>query len=370
VTAQHITIPIHDFSAGGTELIAFRLARAWVQAGRRVSLLAGASDGPLRARVPDGVEVHLLSPEHPRSATSRLHLGKAMAPVMQSLAPDAVFIPGNFHFGLARPIKKALPSATIIGKISNPLHSGGFPPLPIARIGVRMVARGIDCLVAMAPSLRNEATRYIDPMRVTVIPDPFLDDATLFRARPRKPARPGRPLHLLTVGRLEEQKDPKLALAVLAELLRYRHNVKLTLLGGGPLEDELRALIAQNPDFEGRLTLAGYVADPAPHYAAADMLLMTSQFEGVPAVIGEALSHGLPFVATDCSPWLRALSIDHPSLGAVIADRTPAAVAEATLLKAARPYPTVNEIEAGIGAHRIGNAAAAYLDLFDSFGEE
>ena len=60
MTAAHILITIHDFSAGGTENIAFRLAREWLAAGRKVSILAGAADGPMQARVPEGAEVHIL----------------------------------------------------------------------------------------------------------------------------------------------------------------------------------------------------------------------------------------------------------------------------------------------------------------------
>jgi glycosyltransferase involved in cell wall biosynthesis len=114
------------------------------------------------------------------------------------------------------------------------------------------------------------------------------------------------------------------------------------------------------------VTLAGYVDDPAPYYRAADLLLMTSRFEGVPAVIGEALSHGLPFVATDCSTWLTRLACEHPALGTVIATRDPDALAAAVLAQTARPAPSVAQIEAGIDAHRIGPAARAYLYLFDA----
>ena len=199
-----------------------------------------------------------------------------------------------------------------------------------------------------------------------MIADPFLDDETRFTARPRKPGRPRHTLQILTIGRLEEQKDPQLALAVLAELVRDRHDVALTLLGSGPLESALHEEIARNPELDGRIHLAGYTKDPQPFYAAADMLLMTSRFEGVPAVIGEALANGLPFVATDCSRWLTALAQDHPTLGTAVLDRSSSALAEALLQKAVRPNPTAPAIEAGIGAHRIGKAAQAYLDLFDS----
>ena len=363
VAADHILIPIHDFSAGGTELIAFRLARAWIAAGRRVTILAGAADGPLRPRVPAGVAVHILSPERRRSAFSRLRLGAHMAADAARLSPDAIFIPGNFHFMLARGLRAALPHAAIVAKASNPVWSDDRTPLPVARALVGAVTRGIDRVVAMAPALVPEVARVVGADKVIVIDDPFLDEDMRIAARPRT-AAPHAPLALLTVARLEPQKDPALALALAAALRARGQAARLVLLGGGPMRARIERDIARL-GLAGHVDLAGYVADPAPFYAQADMLLMTSRFEGVPAVIGEALAHGLSFVATDCSPWLTALAADHPALGTVVADRDPATLADAIASRARMPWPSAAEIEAGIGRHRIGAAARAYLDLFD-----
>ena len=130
--------------------------------------------------------------------------------------------------------------------------------------------------------------------------------------------------------------------------------------------DELQRFADQNPHLKSRINLAGYVADPTPYYESADMLLMSSRFEGVPAVIGEALRHGIPFVATDCSAWLTTLARDHATLGTVTSARTAEALADAILDRVHRAPPTTAEIGAGIGAHRAGAAALAYLHLFDS----
>lgn len=359
--ARHILIPIHDFSAGGTELIAFRLARHWLAAGRRVSILAGAADGPLRPRVPDGAQVHILTPERPRSATSRLFLGGQMAPVARALAPDAVFIPGNFHFMLARALRRALPRAAIIAKASNPVWSATAVPTALARAIVAHGTAGIDRIVAMSSALEPDVARYIGAGRTCVIDDPFLDDGAVIAAREGKPAAP---LNLLTVARLEPQKDPHLAIATIAALHAQGHDARLTILGGGPMAAALTADI-QRRGLSDHIKLVGYVADPAPFYRAADLLLMTSRFEGVPAVIGEALLAGLPFVATNCSAWLARLAKDHPALGSVVAGREPAALAAALIARGAMAYPSATQIERGIGAHRGAPAAQAYLDLFN-----
>lgn len=361
--ASHILIPIHDFSAGGTELIAFRLARQWLAAGRRVSILAGASDGPLRPRVPDGAEVHILAPERPRSRFSRLFLGSQMAPVARALATDAVFIPGNFHFMLGKGLREALPRAAIVAKASNPVWSDDWVPLPIARALLARATAGIDRIVAMAPALEANVSRYISADRVVVIEDPFLDDQAAITTR--APAPSGANLHLLTVARLEPQKDPALALQTVKVLRDLGHAVHLTMLGSGPMLQELEQCVAQLK-LGSSVTFAGYVADPTPYYRAADALLMSSRFEGVPAVIGEALLHGLPFIATDCSPWLTALAASHPALGSVVTGRDPSELARALIARSLQPLPTAEEIDAGIGSHRVGPAAHAYLELFDT----
>jgi glycosyltransferase involved in cell wall biosynthesis len=361
--ASHILIPIHDFSAGGTELIAFRLAREWLKAGRRVSVLAGASDGPLRPRVPEGAEVHILSPERPRSRFSRLFLGGQMAPVARALAPDAVFIPGNFHFMLGKGLRAALPHAGIIAKDSNPLWSDDWVPGPLARASLAAATKGIDRIVAMAPALQPEVSRYVAPDRIAVIEDPFLDDGAAFAVRANIPMA-GR-LNLLTVARLEPQKDPVLAVQSMKALTLLGVEAHLTILGSGPMHDMLARLIEQL-GLGSSVTLAGYVADPSPYYRAADMLLMSSRFEGVPAVIGEALVHGLPFVATDCSPWLTSIAREHPALGTVTTARDPEALAQAIIDRQHQVPATTQDIELAIGRHRAGPAAIAYLALFDA----
>ncbi len=327
-----------------------------------MSIVAGASDGPLRPRAPKGAEIHILSPERRRSAISRLLLGGQMAPVARTLAPDAVFIPGNFHFMLGGALRAALPNAAIVAKASNPVWSDNWLPTALARALIARGTNGIDRIVAMSPALELEVARYVRPDRVAVIDDPFLDEDAIIGARSGNPEGG---LKLLTVARLEAQKDPQLAVAVIAALRASGHEASLTILGAGPLQSAVQAEI-DRAGLGDHIHLPGYIADPAPYYRDADLLLMTSRFEGVPAVIGEALVRGLPFVATDCSAWLTRLAADHPALGTVVPDRLPGKLADALVCRASLPFPSAVQIEAGISRHRLGPAAQAYLDLFDS----
>jgi glycosyltransferase involved in cell wall biosynthesis len=108
---------------------------------------------------------------------------------------------------------------------------------------------------------------------------------------------------LLSVGRLAVQKDQATLLDALARL--KNRPWRLTLVGDGPLRGDLEQRAGQL-GLADRITFAGFV-DPLPHFAAANVFVLPSRWEGLPAVALEALAAGLPVVATDCAPGLTAL---------------------------------------------------------------
>lgn len=365
VPARHILIPIHDFSAGGTELIAYRLARHWLADGRRVTLLAGAEDGPLRDKAPEGTDIHILSPQRPRSTFSRLSLGKHLAPAARALAPDLIFIPGNFHFIVGYAMKAALPSTPIVAKISNPLLT---PPTdaaalqPLARPLLRALTRGIDWFAAMSHGLAQEARHQLAHDRVSALYDPNIADDAAIHARPDRSLRRDEPLRLLAIGRLEAQKDFPRALETVA-VLRQRRPVTLRICGEGPLRSEIEQRI-EALGLRDCVTLVGFTTALAEEYRRADLLLITSRYEGGPAVAVEALVEGLPVISTDCSHFLRDL-ISDPSLGTLVGASSAEALASAIEAQMTRAHPTAALIASVVQPVRAGAAAQAYLDLFD-----
>lgn len=104
---------------------------------------------------------------------------------------------------------------------------------------------------------------------------------------------------ILSVGRLDRQKNPELLIVALGELARSGQVFTAILVGDGPLREVLAHQIRQEK-LEGIVTLARHL----PHgqvlelYKKADIFVSTSRWEGSPNVILEALSYGLPVVAT------------------------------------------------------------------------
>ena len=74
----------------------------------------------------------------------------------------------------------------------------------------------------------------------------------------------------------------------------------LILLGEGEEHSALTALIAEL-GLEKRVLMPGFVDDSEEWFTCADLYVSTSVAEGYPMVVGEALLHGLPVLASDCS---------------------------------------------------------------------
>jgi glycosyltransferase involved in cell wall biosynthesis len=105
-------------------------------------------------------------------------------------------------------------------------------------------------------------------------------------------------LQILFAARLVAQKDPLLMLEVAAALRNRGVSFQIHVVGEGDLEGEIRDRIAAQG-----LSEHVQLHPPTPGlqrwYAACDVLLMTSAFEGIPCVVFEAMAMGLPIVAPD-----------------------------------------------------------------------
>jgi glycosyltransferase involved in cell wall biosynthesis len=99
-----------------------------------------------------------------------------------------------------------------------------------------------------------------------------------------------------TVGRLAEEKRPFLWLEIAREVLKRRPRAKFLWVGGGPLESELRREIA-SLGIGDRVMIAGVRKDIATVLSGLSVFLLTSRQEGLPNVLIEAQTLGVPVVS-------------------------------------------------------------------------
>jgi glycosyltransferase involved in cell wall biosynthesis len=354
--AGTIALVVHDFSGGGSERIAIRLAQRWAAAGRRVTIVAGTEAGVARP-LADGLPVIAFRRDLTRSIPDRLRFGYAAVGMIADLAADVVVSPGNWHVPAFAAMRLAGMGLPVVAKISNPIRVAERGP-PGQRLLNAWFARATQhyaALVAMSPALAAEAEAVLGHAVATIAEPNLPDDWT-----PPPPRSGPAPVirTLVAAGRMMPQKDFGLAFETLAAL---GAGWRLDLLGDGRERAALEARAAAL-GVSDRVNFAGHVTSIAPYLARADALLCTSRYEGYPAVLIEAITGGVPVVTTPCSPAVPEI-LCHPTFGRVAAP-DPAALADA-IRAVAGSIPDRAASAALLGQHRIGRSAAAWLALLD-----
>jgi glycosyltransferase involved in cell wall biosynthesis len=131
---------------------------------------------------------------------------------------------------------------------------------------------------------------------------------------------------LITVGRLDRQKDPLLLMAAFAELCRGRPNLRLVFVGDGVLRAETEDA-ARRLGIADRVIFAGLKppAEVAGYLNASDLFVLSSAYEGMPISLLEAMACGLPACSTDVGEVRRVVT-DGVN-GRIVAERTASSLA-------------------------------------------
>lgn len=298
-----IAIPIHSFEPGGVERVALRLAQTWDEAGHAVTVVLGRDRGRCRAEAPP--LAYCTRPEPvPTDRWETLWMVWCLWRYLARNRADVIFCPGNTYTFVCVMVRllRGDRDPPVLVKISNDLVRPDFPrPVrPFYRLWVRLQGRMLDRFVALGePMLEHMVEELgIGADRALVIADPALSQADIARlgalaqSRPRTGAR-----RFVSVGRLVAQKNYTLLIDAFA--LIAQPGDSLTIAGEGPERTKLEGRVRAH-GLAASIHLPGHVDDVTALLADSDLFVLSSDYEGVPAVIIEALAAGLPIAATDC----------------------------------------------------------------------
>lgn len=314
---------LHSFEPGGVERIALRMVRQWRAQGMDAPLFLGRLDGDMRGDVGAGLEMICPPGGGPNVARMEtLWMIWTLPAVVRRLRPDVLFCAGNTYAVVAVALKILLgrDCPPILLKISNDLDRRDQPGWfrMVYRLWLRIQGRLIDHFVGMEAPMAEEIRDClgVSADRITIIPDPALSQPLIerLRARPSVPRVEGGGRRFVCIARLTRQKNIALMLRAFAR--GAQEGDTLSVIGDGPERPALERL-ARDLGLEPRVRFAGYQPDPVLQLPLFDVLLLSSDYEGVPAVILEALAAGLPIVATDCSRSMPTL-LGHGALGRLV----------------------------------------------------
>lgn len=155
------------------------------------------------------------------------------------------------------------------------------------------------------------ATTQLERKSIATIYNPAFMPGLLDRACERlddKWFEPGAPPVILAAGRLEAQKDFTTLIRAFTRLRRGRP-ARLVILGEGQLRETLHAEAAAQ-GVAGAVRLPGWVDNPDPYMRAASVFVLSSAWEGLSAVLIEAMACGCSVVSTDCPSGSREILRD------------------------------------------------------------
>lgn len=103
---------------------------------------------------------------------------------------------------------------------------------------------------------------------------------------------------IVTIGRLSQEKDQEKLIRAFKQSKMSKGDTKIFILGSGPLKGYLESLIKEL-NLLNKVILLGQVDNPYPYLAQADLFVLSSNHEGQPMVLLEALTLGKSIIATD-----------------------------------------------------------------------
>jgi glycosyltransferase involved in cell wall biosynthesis len=350
---------LHSFEPGGVERVALRLVRHWRAMGIDARLFLGREEGALRAELADDLVYAV--PSRPSIGTARwetLWMIARLPAEIRRTRPDVLFVSGSTYtiVAAAMMLRFGRRCPAVVVKISNDMARRDLPP--VSRFLWRRWL-GLQARFAWTWVIMDEAMAEDLPARMKasfqVIHDPAIEEVRI-----RAPAcrRTDTPRRFVAIGCLAAQKDYPLMLRAFARGARAGDT--LTIYGDGPDRAELEALAARL-GLAARVDFAGHMPDAASQLPGFDTLLLSSRYEGVPAVLIEALAAGLSVISTDSGSGVRSVLGDG-RFGAIVRRD------EAALATAIADLDAVPPLHAGRHAHlhrfTIERSAGTYLDTF------
>lgn len=182
-------------------------------------------------------------------------------------------------------------------RVATADHFGGGPAGLVKRAVTRELYRRADAVLAVSEGVRRGLIEDcgVPSDRIDVIPNPVdIDRICALGAMEPEKALPE--TFIVSVNRLIANKNVGLQLEALHRSGLPHH---LVILGDGP-EREALEMCAETLGIADRVHFVGFSENPFAIVARADMFLSTSNAEGFPNALAEAMALGVPCVSTNC----------------------------------------------------------------------
>ncbi len=371
----HIALVAYELETGGISRVAVHLANGFADAGHRVSLVLcsaeGELHGPLAGALGQNVDLVILSRARARSrALGQAACWRALRRWLRAERPDVLLGTANNISWFAGLALLGLPgkAPALFIKTTNPILRKGDGPLLTAmrRWGYARLFGAAGAVLTLSEAENAVLDRQFEGQfagpaaRFRSVFNPYLTPEFLAEAEAVAGSGPKDGPLLLCLGRISPQKNFARAIRAFG-LARGKAGAlakaRLLIAGEGPLRGELEALTAELGLVEA-VEFCGFAHDAPALMRRASLLVLSSEYEGLPAVVIEALGSGCPVAATDCFPAARELL--EGVTGCRVCGLTDEALAEA-IISALDEAPDRAVLSAKANDYSLPSAIASHL---------
>ncbi len=259
-----------------------------------------------------------LSPKVKINGTSFLSVFRLAMKVARILQPTLVTTPDPFLAGLVGVFLKRSLGCKLEIQVHTDFLSpyfNGFKNLLYQHLALWVLKRA-DCVRAVSKRIENSLKIENSKLKINILPIYTLLPKITGENITQKYGQFN--FIILMVSRLTKEKNIGMAIDAMQKLIAEFPKALLLIVGNGPEEKNLR-LKAYNLKLGQNVLFAGWKENLGDYYKAADLYLLTSDFEGWGRTVIEAASMGVPVVMTNVG--LAGEVIEHEKSGFIFEPR-------------------------------------------------
>jgi len=296
---KNICIVTPSFYGGGAEKIAVNLANYYTDIGRNVSIVAFKAKGPYLAQVSTKVKIIDLN------SKTRYVFFKLLSVLRREKSDLVISVirDSNIFVGLSSYFIKAKIIFREANTMDNIINASIFKKLLYLFL-MRRAYKKAHAIIANSNDTKKDLlkNKITTDLKIKVIGNPVLpSNFSNLKEEKINHIWLGNKKYktILNVGRLHRQKNQQLLIDAFNLVYSKIPNSRLVILGEGKEKEALIADI-KSKGLDEVVDIIPFQNNPYPYYQAANLFVMSSDWEGFGNVIVEAMASSTPVISTDC----------------------------------------------------------------------
>jgi len=282
---------------GGTERECQKHTESFQKMGFKVMVLTQYMKGLPEFEIINGVSVYrAIKPTKPWAITYLFSVLRFM--IKKKNEYDVVQCYGLFYHTTASVIMKYIYKKKVISRLESAGQKGDLGRINKIKYGflIKLSWKKVDKLIAISKEIYDDLVNCeVHKEKIFYIPNSV--DTEYYT--PSLSKRWDSPMNILFVGRLNEEKGVNILLHAMKQVVGKGFNdSSLTIAGDGPLRKGLEEMV-NDLEITKYVKFVGSINDVIQYYHNSHILVIPSNWEGLPLVLLEGMACGLPIVASN-----------------------------------------------------------------------